>query len=132
MGRLGNLSKYGSVLLRIALSLVVLWFGYGQLANPDMWIRIVPEWAAGLFGGAPNVVLVNGWFEIIAGVLLLLGIQVRLIGLLLGLHLIGIASSFGLSPTGVRDWGLCLAMFAVSLNGPDVWSLDQKWLRSTL
>lgn len=132
MNRLNTLSKYGPILLRYAMSLVVLWFGYSQLINPEMWMRVVPAWAAGMFdGGAATIIMMNGWFEIITGILLILGIGVRWVAFLLGLHLIGIASNFGLSPIGVRDWGLCLAMFGVFLNGADVWSLERKWSPST-
>lgn len=132
MPKLNILSKYGPVLLRLALAIVLIWFGTSQLLHPENWTRIVPAWANGIFGGADTVVHMNGYFEIIMAILLLAGIQVRIVGLILGLHLIAIASNFGLSPTGVRDWGLCLAAFSIFLNGPDAWSLDQKWLRSTL
>ncbi len=126
------LSKYGPVLLRVGLFLVLLWFGFNQLLHPEMWTRLVPVWAASIFGDASTTVHVNGYFEIVMAILLVLGVQVRVVGFMLGLHLIGIASSFGLSSTGVRDWGLCIAAFSIFLNGPDFLSLDQKWLRSTL
>ncbi|MCX6716106.1 MAG: DoxX family protein [Candidatus Taylorbacteria bacterium] len=121
---MNRLKSYAPVLVRVALSLVFLWFGYNQLAHPDMWIKIVPAWAGGIFGSAAIVVTINGWFEIVAGLLLIAGIQVRIVSLLLGLHLISIASGFGLSAIGIRDWGLCLATFSIFLNGPDIWSLD--------
>lgn len=132
MPKFNALSKYGPILLRVGLCLVFLWFGSNQLMHPENWVRIVPAWAASIFGSAETTVHINGYVEIILSLILLAGIQVRVVAFILGLHLIGIASTFGLSPTGVRDWGLCLASFSVFLNGADAWCLDRKWLHSTL
>lgn len=122
-----NLSSYGPVLLRIGMSLVFLWFGTNQFMQTSSWTGIVPEWAGGVFGSATTVVLLNAWFEVVAGILLLVGFHTRIIALLLGLHLIGIASGFGLSAIGVRDWGLCLATLSIFFNGYDMWCVDRKF-----
>ena len=122
-----KLSAYGPVLLRIGMSLVFLWFGTNQFLHTAMWTGVVPAWAAGLFGSASTVVILNAWFEVVAGILLLVGFHTRVVALLLGLHLISIAGGFGLSAIGVRDWGLCLATLAIFFNGYDMWCVDKKF-----
>jgi uncharacterized membrane protein YphA (DoxX/SURF4 family) len=124
-----NISKYGPLVLRIGLALVFLWFGADQLAHTAMWVGVVPKWATGIFGNASTVIYLNAWFEIVSSILLVIGFQTRWVALLLALHLADIASGFGLSSTGVRDWGLAIATLSVSLSGYDVWCLDRKFAK---
>ena len=75
---------------------------------------------------AAMIVKLNGTFEVIAGFLLAIGFAVRYVSILLFLHLIVIASTFGNSPTGIRDFGLSFATLALALFGQDKWSLYPK------
>jgi uncharacterized membrane protein YphA (DoxX/SURF4 family) len=101
--------KYiGTLILRLALAFVFLWFGFSQLADAAKWTSFVPEWATTIMN-AGTLVLFNGFFEIVAGAFLAVGVFSRYIALLLGLHLLIIGVSMGLSPVGVRDIGLALA-----------------------
>ncbi len=124
-----RLSSYAPVVVRIGISLVLLWFGTNQFMHPEMWIRVVPAWASGLFGGALAVVHINAWFETIMALLLIVGLQVRIVGLIAALHILSIASTFGLSAVGVRDFGLTFAALSVFFAGGDVWSLDYKFAK---
>ena len=125
-----KLRPYGLVVARLGMGAVFLCFSYYQFSNPGMWTGFVPHAVSGIFGGnAYMLVLFNAWFELVAGTALIIGIQTRIVALLLALHLFGIAGSIGISPLGVRDIGLAIATFAVFFNGPDTWSLDQKLFR---
>lgn len=119
-------------MLRVGLALVFIWFAINQIGHVGNWIGVVPAWAKILFGSGTAVVYLNAWFEICCAVLLLVGLQTRWIGLILCLHLIQIASGFGLSATGVRDFGLAFAALALFLNGAGAWSLDKKLDRSAV
>jgi uncharacterized membrane protein YphA (DoxX/SURF4 family) len=115
-----KLPTYAPIVLRLALAVVFLWFGISQLTDSGTWTGFVPAWAAGLSGmSALTIVHVNGWFEVIAGTLLLLGIAVRPVAALLFLHLAVIAANLGLTELGVRDFGLSFATLAVALYGED-------------
>jgi len=106
--------------LRLALALVYLWFGASQLTDPNAWTGFVPAWASGISGmSAFTIVHVNGWFEVIAGALLALGIGVRPVAALLFLHLAVIAAHLGVTEIGVRDFGLSMATLAIALHGDD-------------
>ncbi len=122
-----NLSAYAPIVLRLALTGVYVWFGTSQIVNAGAWTSIVPAWATGLSGmDATTIVHLNGVLEIIIGALLALGIFVRWAALILFLHLLVIAADLGISPIGVRDFGLALATLALALQGEDKWCLLYK------
>ena len=118
-------SEYGKILLRITISLVFLWFGINQILSPSDWVDFVPAFAS-VIVNAKTLVLVNGVFEIIFGLMLLTGIYVRISALLLGLHLMGIATSLGYGALMIRDLGLSFATLSISLLGPDKWCWGYK------
>lgn len=118
--------SYAPVVVRLAISAVVMWFGVSQLTNPSMWINVVPSWVTGMGISANTVILLNGIFEVVTSILLAIGLFVRPIAALLGFHLLVITHSFGPSATGVRDFGLSFAAFAVALAGEDRWSIGNK------
>lgn len=115
---------FAPVVLRLSLAAVVLWFGFSQLADPHAWTDVVPSWATP-FGIDPTaVVYLNGFFETAAGFMLGVGAYVRLVAFLLSLHLFVIAAGFGVTPIGVRDFGLACCLFSVSLFGEDAYSFS--------
>ena len=119
-----KLRSFAPAVLRFTLVFVYAWFGLSQLVNPESWAAIVPDWATGFSGlEATLIVRLNGTFEVVFSLLLALGLFVRSVAALLFFHLIVIASSFGLTPTGVRDFGLSFATLALALFGEDQWCL---------
>ncbi|OGG71258.1 hypothetical protein A3F27_00125 [Candidatus Kaiserbacteria bacterium RIFCSPHIGHO2_12_FULL_53_13] len=120
-------SAYAPVVLRFALSALFLWFGLSQITNPAAWIAWVPEWTISILGlNSATIVLLNGGFETIFGILLAVGIWTRWVALLLALHLFFIAYEVGYNDTGIRDLALAISTLAVSLFGPDKFTLDDK------
>lgn len=116
----------GIVLLRLSLAFVFLWFGFSQLSDAAMWTAYVPTWASNIMD-AGVLVLLNGTFEILAGILLAFGILSRWIALLLGIHLLIISSSLGLTAIGVRDIGLSLATISLFFLGNDKFVLTSHF-----
>jgi len=117
------------VILRIALSLVFIYFGLQQVISPDSWTSFIPHFLTTSFLSANNLVMMNAFGELVLGLMLLFGIYTRFSSILLSIHLILISFSLGLSPIGVRDFGLAIATFVVFLNGPDSYCLDNKFTR---
>lgn len=116
------MKNFAPVVLRVGLSLVFLWFGTEQISNTEVWTGLIPEWITSVSGFPPaSLVLFNGIFEILFGLLLLLGIFTRTTSLVLALHLFSIMFTVGYNDVGVRDFGLAMATLAVFLNGPDLW-----------
>jgi len=113
-----NYEKWGMRLLRIGLALVFLWFGIQQLMNPGDWIGYVPDIASKFFLNTTQIVLINGLFEVVASVLLILNVYAWLAALLLGLHMLGISFSIGINPIGVRDIGISVGTLALALLSP--------------
>ncbi|MFA6256900.1 MAG: DoxX family protein [Candidatus Paceibacterota bacterium] len=126
-----KMKTFAPIVIRIGLALVFLWFGYQQIFSTDMWTILIPQWAVNLSGlSAYSLVLINGWFEVIFGFLLLLGIFTRISAFLLALHMLHITSVVGYNNIGVRDFGLSMAAISVFLNGVDMWSLDKLFIKN--
>ena len=107
--------NFGMHLLRFGMSAVFLWFGFSQLFVSLKWVSVEPDWAVSLLHVPPAMIVMgNGLFEVVLGTLLAMGFFVRIIAFVLGLHLLPIALSFGISAIGVRDLGLAIASFALS------------------
>ena len=124
--KLENLRKYSPLLLRIGISIVFFWFGFSQLKNPDMWIRMIPGYVQNIISLSPKILIyLNGGFEIILGILLLLGLFTRAVSFLLGLHLLHIVTIVGYGAIGARDFALALATFSIFLRGTDGFCLDR-------
>ena len=111
--------KYAPVVLRVALSIVFLWFGFSQWNNPAQWFGFLPSWTTSLGLSQATLIYLNGSFEIIFAILLLAGVFTRVVALLLTLHLLSITVSLGYGPTMIRDFGLSFALFSLFLHGPD-------------
>lgn len=121
-----NLKYLAIPSLRYALGLVFIYFGASQLMNPNRWTALVPEGVQSIIS-ANIVVTINGVFEIIFGILLILGLFTKLVSFLLAIHLAGITISMGLNPVGVRDFGLTVATFAIFASDVDKYCLDNKF-----
>ena len=119
-------NDFSSILLRLGLSLVFLWFGFSQLFNPDNFIGYVPQFAYALPMSSLTIVFLNGLYEVVFGTLLLLGFFTRVSALLLALKLFVIILSNGYNDISVRDFGLALATLSVYFHGHDSLSLDNK------
>ena len=121
-----NHKHYGQILVRIVIALVFLWFGLNQLIDSQSWIGFLPGWAYNLPVSATQFVIINGILETVLGALLFLGLFTRLVSLILGLHLLGIALSVGYNDVGIRDLGLSLVTLSILFTGPDNKCLDNK------
>lgn len=116
---------YAMALVRIAMSLVFLWFGLNQLFQPEEFMGYLPGFLLTL-DFAKNLVVMNGIFEVVLGSLLLVGLYTRIAALILSLHLFAIAVNLGYNDIAVRDLGLSLTTLAVFLGGNEKWSLDKR------
>jgi len=126
-----NYNESAPIVLRISLALVFLWFGLNGVFNTNSFLGYVPEFAYNLPISVETVVILNGIFEIVLGILLITGLFTRVVAFILSLHTLSIMFSLGYNDIAVRDFGIALATLAVALNGPDEWSLDRK-LRNKL
>ena len=118
---------FAPVVLRLALAALFLWFGFSQVMDPFGWLSWLPAWAANLTWISPaGIVLFNGWFEVILGAMLAVGLLTRWVALLLALHLFVIAFGIGYNDIGVRDFTLALTTLALSLGGADWLTLRKK------
>lgn len=123
--KLAPLAPYSTLVLRLGLAVVIMWFGMSQLLQPDMWISWVPAWTEALGLTPATVVLLNGIFESIAGLLLFFGAFTRYVALLLFVHMILIVFDIGLTQIGMRDLGLAAGFLALALDNRSAYSLTR-------
>lgn len=109
----------GLMILRLGLAILFLWFGFSQLLDGINWVSWVPEWAVNTLHIPPAmIVLLNGAFEVVAGGLLALNILTRWVALALAAHLALITIEIGLTPIGMRDFGLTMATLSLFFLAP--------------
>ncbi len=122
-------NEIGKIILRVSLALVFLYFGIMQIRDPGAWSGFVPDrfHISGI--SANNIVIFNGFMEIVLGTFLIVGLYVRFAALVMSLHLFGIAFSIGFSPLGIRDFGLAFATLALFFIGVDRYTVDNKFAK---
>jgi len=123
------MKNWAQIVLRIGLGLVVIYFGSQQLMDPVSWVSYLPSWTASLPFGQTSFIYLNGWFELVFGILLIAGFYTRIVSGLLALHLASIVFTIGYNEIGVRDFGLTVALASIALYGPSAWSLDEFFAR---
>jgi uncharacterized membrane protein YphA (DoxX/SURF4 family) len=120
-----NLQRYSPVIVRVGLALVFVWFGVNQFMDTNAWLGYMPQSVIDISHlSAATLVHLNGAFEIIFGIALLLGFFTRFAALLLALHILDITYVVGFDSIGVRDFGLSMATVAVFFHGADFLTLD--------
>lgn len=115
----------GKIILRISLSLLFLWFGISQIYSTNDWVGFVPSFASNIIP-ATTIVLINGAFEILFGLMMLTGFYLKISAFLLAVHILPIAYSMGFSSIAVRDYAITLATFSLIFFGPDKFCLDER------
>lgn len=121
------LETYSGAVLRYGMSAVILWFSVQQFLHTDLWTAYVPDGIVAMTHlSATTLVYGNALFELVFGILLVFGWQVRIVALLLAIHLFDIMYVVGYGEIGVRDFGLALATFTIFMNGGDILCIQQK------
>lgn len=117
---------YAQIVLRISISFVVLWFGLNNIFNSELLVGYLPQYAYNFPIEPLTIMLFTGIFETLFGALLFVGLFTRASSFLLAIHIFIIAVSLGYNDIAIRDYGLALATFAIFLQGPDKYCLDNK------
>lgn len=112
---------YASLVLRLGLGAVMLWFGSQQLMDPIAWTAWVPEWA--IFLAPEKIVMLNGLLEVVLGSMLVLGVFVRPASAVLFIHLVVIIVDIGITEIGVRDIGIAAGLLALAFLGAGTYAL---------
>jgi uncharacterized membrane protein YphA (DoxX/SURF4 family) len=119
-----KMKEISFLVLRASIAFVVMWFGYQQLSNPEMWLKMLPDWTKSIPLSSINFIYINGWFEMTFGFLLLVGFYTRLVAFLIGIHLLEIVFTLGYGPLGIRDLGLAFSALSIFFYGSSKLSID--------
>lgn len=125
---LDDYKEYAPVVLRIGVSLLMLWFGFTNILSPNTLVGYLSPSFTNILPVSPlTFMIINGIVEILFGLALLLGCLTRTAALLTSLHILGIAINLGYNDIAIRDYALAIAAFAVFLHGADKLCLYKKW-----
>ena len=120
--------KYGPLILRLGLAFVFIWFGINQLISPEGFFGYVPNFLSNQIN---LIILLNGIFDTIIGLALLIGFKVRIITLIKSVQLTAIIITLGYNDVAIRDIGILFAGISLFFLGPDEWTLDKKKLKAS-
>jgi uncharacterized membrane protein YphA (DoxX/SURF4 family) len=119
-------SRYAPLFARVGVGFVFLIFGIWQLINPQGWLGYVPNFILNSGINPITILLLNGVFDLLIGLGLVLGLFLRIVSLLGIIHLAGISYSLGWNDVAVRDIGLMIVLIAIFLQGPDEFCLSKR------
>ena len=112
-----NKENLGIYILRFGLAIVFLYFGIAQILDQSKWIYLIPDRFFNFYIGAilkSKIVFINGIFDTVIALSLILGIFIKIFSILGFIHLISITIfSLGFTPSGIRDLGLAFAILAL-------------------
>ena len=121
-------SAYCTLLVRIGISGVFLWFGIDKFFHPTNWSAWVPPWIGSLVPiSLITFMYVQGVFETITGCLLLVGYKTRFAAFLAVLTLGGVALAMlgtGQTEVMLRDAGLLAASLSLLLSGSSCFCIN--------
>ncbi len=121
-----EIRDYAPIFARFGVGIVFFLFGISQLIYPKAWISWIPSYVTQLID--PIIfIYINGSFDLIIGLLLLIGFLTRISAFLGIMHLIGVIYNIGFNDISIRDFGLLLVLVSVLLNGPDKFCFDNKF-----
>lgn len=127
---LPRLEPLAPPMVRIGIGLVLLWFSVNQFMSPEAWSRMVPSYATTLTGlSSLQLVQLNASFELVLALALIIGLFVRVAGLLAALHIFQIVTILGYNAIGVRDFGLAVAALSVFFRGSDAYATERLFLK---
>ena len=119
--------KYSVFIIRIGLALVLLWFGIDEIINPENWFGYIPQWLISILPfSLKTFFILNGIFEMVIGLLLLIGLYTRIFAFIAALHLLIITLSLGYNDIAIRDFGLTLMAISLVFSGSGNLSLDSQ------
>lgn len=120
--------KYATLILRLGIAFVFLWFGIDKFIHTVNWIGWVPQWMQALIPFSMNAFMYGqGVIETIIGLMLLVGYKVRFASLLASITIAGVLISLigtGQAEIMVRDTGLLAASLSLFLTGCKCMSVD--------
>jgi uncharacterized membrane protein YphA (DoxX/SURF4 family) len=112
-----NKEEIGVYILRLGLAVVFLYFGISQILDQSKWIYFVPDRFLNFYIHEvlkSKLVFINGIFDLIIALSLILGTFIRIFSILGFIHLFSITIfSLGFEPNGIRDLGLAFAMLSL-------------------
>lgn len=112
--------KIVPLLLRIGLGVIFSWFGFTKFTDQQSWLSFIPPWLQSILPiSVNNFLYIQGFIEALIGVLLILGILVRISAFIAALILLVIIFTLGFNDLALRDFGLLTIAISLIILGND-------------
>ena len=125
-----NLPKsWSTLILRLGIGIVFLFFGVDKFIHPEVWINWVSPRLLYYFPFPQEVfIYLDGGLEAIIGVMLILGFYTRIFALIASLLIVGILATVGITDVTLRDVAILAGALSLVLTGSDKLSVDNKFM----
>ncbi len=101
-------------LLRVGLAITFAWIGYLVINNPAGWATFIQPWALQYMpANVVGMMVLTGYLDIAAAIMMLIGPTVWIGALIGAVHLLIVLITCGISDITVRDVGLMFAFTAL-------------------
>lgn len=122
-----NKEDFGRLLLRLGLGGVFFLFGIDKFFHPKLWSAYMPPWFSGILPVEMfTFIYLLGVFEIIVGLMVLVGFCTKIAAVISAAFLLGIIASLGFNDIMIRDAGLLFLALGIAVLGAGDKSLDAK------
>lgn len=116
--------QYSLLLLRLIIGGIFFWFGLLAVKDPLAQQGWMAPWILNLpLIGSPTFVLLFGVFELLIAAMLVLGISLRISGLMAAGALASIIVNLGFSEVAMRDAGLLAACLVLATEKDHLFTL---------
>lgn len=113
-----KLKGFVPLLLRLGLGIIFFWFGFTKFTDLDFWMGFIPPWMESILPISVNSFLyIQGFIETLIGILLIIGLLVRLSAFVAALILITIILTLGFNDLALRDFGLLMMALSLTILG---------------
>lgn len=121
-------SDWGTVVARVGVGLVFLWFGIDKFIHVSNWTGWVPQWMEAVIPmSLITFMYVQGVIESLVGLLLVIGYQVRIASLVAVVTLLGVELAMvgtGQAEMMLRDGAILAAAVSLLFTGSQKLSVD--------
>lgn len=101
------------LILRLGLGFVFLYFSLNQFLFTDNWLYLLPKFFSNFFKDLKIIIYFNAFFDLFVAFSLIFNRYLKIFSFFGFLHLFFLSIYLGFNPTGVRDFGLALAMLSL-------------------
>ncbi len=109
-----RLQSFATLVLRIGIGFVFLYFGWSGVTEPETWAGLVPAWTH-VIASPEMLVRIHGIVELVGGIMLIFGLFTGYVAGILFLNLLHTVFLLSSPQIIVRDMGILSGLLSLFL-----------------